>query len=149
MRKLFVIILLLSLPVFMGQGRFGLVLGDPTGIDYYLPQGEKSAIDVQAGFSYYWIGYWRLSAGYARNVAEFDLGSDLPKITVYGRGALAGELGIFSGYDRIKAGVEARIGFKFIYNNKYEIFMESGPCIWLITSPSPDWGGVLGIRLYK
>jgi len=149
MRKLFVIILLLSLPVFMGQGRFGLVLGDPTGIDYYLPQCPKSAIDVQAGFSYYLIGYWRLSAGYARDVAEFDLGSDIPKITAYGRGALAGELGIFSGYERIKAGVEARIGFKFIYNNKYEIFMESGPCIWLITSPSPDWGGVLGIRLYK
>lgn len=149
MRKFFVIILLLSLPVFMGQARFGLVLGDPTGIDFYLPQGQKAAIDIQAGFSYYWIGYWRLSAGYAMDVAEFDLGSDFPKITAYGKGAFAGELGIFSYYERIKAGVEARIGFKFIYNNKYEIFMESGPCIWLITSPSFDWGGVLGIRLYK
>ena len=149
MRKCFIFVLLTGLPVFMGQARFGLVLGDPTGIDLYIPQGEKAAIDVQAGFSYYWFGYWRLSAGYAMDVADFDLGSNLPKITAYGKGALAGELGLYSYYERLKAGVEARIGFKFVHDNKYEIFIESGPCMWIITYPWLDWGGVIGIRLYK
>ena len=149
MRKFLLLLLVLGIPLFSANARYGLVLGDPTGLDLYLPQGQKAAIDIQVGFSYYWIGYWRLSAGYAMDVASFDLGPDFPSITAYGRGALAGELGIFSYYERIKAGVEARLGFKWVFQKQYEIFLESGPCFWIITSPWLDWGGVLGVRIYK
>lgn len=132
--------------IILSVSRIGLVLGEPTGVAFYLPQ-EKTAIDFQAGFSYHW-GYLGVFGGYEFVLADFgDITPEMKNFKLYLKPGVYGDIRLWSVWYRkfLLVGPSMRIGLKLDYD-KYQFFIETGPIVYVIMDFSIDAGGVIGIR---
>uniref|UniRef100_A0A7C4UBH6 DUF3996 domain-containing protein n=1 Tax=candidate division WOR-3 bacterium TaxID=2052148 RepID=A0A7C4UBH6_UNCW3 len=137
---------MLLLFILSGTGRIGLVLGEPTGIEYYMP-AEKNALDFQTGLSYHW-GYIGAFGGFEFEIADFgNITPELKNLKLYFKPGAVVNLGLWSIWyrDFLLVGPTGRIGFKLDYD-KYQFFIETGPIVYVVLDFFIDVGGVIGIR---
>ncbi len=130
----------------LSAARLGLVLGEPTGVAFYMPSG-KNAIDFQVGFSYHW-GYIGAFGGYEFELADFgNLTPEMRNLKLYLKPGISGNISIWSTWyrDFLLAGPTMRIGLKLDFD-KYQFFIETGPTVYVIMDFFIDGGGVIGLR---
>ncbi len=127
-------------------GRLGLVLGEPTGVEFYIPSG-KNNIDFQLGFSYPFC-YFGVFGGYEFDIMDFgNITPEFKNFKLYLKPGICGELMWWIGryHDFLLVGPTGRIGLKLDYD-KYQFFIETGPIIFVIMDFYIVGGGVIGIR---
>lgn len=151
-----ILIIIACVPLFVCAGNLGLglIIGSPTGFSGKMLLGHHSAIEVNAGWSFWRrVGihvtgdYQRLFAGVVHDEYGNPLETVIPYLGIGGRIRIHDSGDVGSNDTEFAVGLRMGGGIEYMVS-RIGIFLELYPVVNIIPSTDFDFEGGLGARYY-